>query len=208
MVRVAADGFAPANLTLVTRAGEPLPPLRFVMEPLTAVLRVRSDPPDAQVRVDGEEVGTTPIESLTLTPGRHEVRLERHGYLATSQTVEVSLRLARRPETGAGPAPYHEVRRGDLIPLASADEQPTRLKGDAPSYPDEARRHGFQGTVTVDVLVDENGHVQDPHIRESAGEVLDNAVLETVRGWLYLPARKNGVDVKVRIQVKTTFKNS
>jgi protein TonB len=120
----------------------------------------------------------------------------------------VSLRLARRPETGAGPAPFHEVRRGDLIPLASADEQPTRLKGDAPSYPDEARRHGFQGTVTVDVLVDENGHVQDPHIRESAGEVLDNAVLETVRGWLYLPARKNGVDVKVRIQVKTTFKNS
>ncbi len=234
LVRVAADGYAPANLTLVTRGGQPLPPLRFVMEPLAAALRVRSDPPEAQVRLDGQPVGTTPIESLPLTPGRHEVRLERRGYLPAThlveghagQTAEVSLRLERerRPqppaETGAiargdverrpppGPAETAAIARGDLVPMDATVEPPKRVKGGAPSYPDEARRYGFYGTVTVDLLVDENGQVQDPHVIESAGEILDKAVLESVRGWRYQPARKNGVEVKVRIQVKTTFQNS
>ena len=54
-------------------------------------------------------------------------------------------------------------------------------------------------------LLDETGAVQDPHVIESAGEVLDRAVLESVRRWRYEPARKNGVKVKTRIQVKTTF---
>ncbi len=54
MVRVARDGYAPAGLTLEVRNGEPLLPLRFVMEPLTAKLRVRSEPADALVRLDGQ----------------------------------------------------------------------------------------------------------------------------------------------------------
>jgi tRNA A-37 threonylcarbamoyl transferase component Bud32 len=88
MVRVARDGYAPAGLTLEVRNGEPLLPLRFVMEPLNAKLRVRSEPADALVRVDGRVVGTTPLESLDLAPGHHEVRLERRGYLPARQAVE------------------------------------------------------------------------------------------------------------------------
>jgi len=215
MVRVASPGYAPANLTLVTRSGEALPPLRFVMEPLTATLRVHSDPSDALVRVDGQDVGTTPIESLNLAPGRHEVRLERRGYVPAThavegqggQTVEVSLRLERQPEAKPGPMVARPVARGDLLPVEAVDEKPKRIKGESPSYPDEARRYRYQGSVTVDFLVDENGHVQDPHVSESAGEILDKAVLQAMRGWVYLPARKKGVDVKTRIQVKTTFKS-
>src|SRR5207245_911717 len=88
MVRVAADGYAPAGLTLEIKHGETPPPLRFVMEPLAAKLRVHSEPPDALVRVDGQPVGTTPLESSSLAPGHHEIRLERRGYAAASQKVE------------------------------------------------------------------------------------------------------------------------
>lgn len=212
MVRVTADGYAPANLTLVTRPGEPLPPLRFVMEPLTAKLRVHSEPANAVVRVDGQPVGTTPIESLDLEPGRHEVRLERRGYVTANQaiegragqTAEVSLRLERER---AGPVPMTTapVREGDLVPLDASVIPPQRVKGESPPYPEEARRFRLQGSVTVDMLVDEEGRVQDPHVIESASEVLDRAVLNAVRLWRYEPARKNGVKVRVRIQAKTTF---
>ena len=217
MVRVTRDGYAPAGLTLEVRNGEPLLPLRFVMEPLSAKLRVVSDPANAVVRVDGKAVGTTPLEALEVAPGRHEVRLERAGYSVASQTVngragetvEVSLRLNRQPQDPRStPIPQLPARvaEGDLVPLSGTDDRPRKIsKNDSPSYPREAERLRLQGSVLVDILVDEYGRVQDPHVVESAGTVLDAAVLSAVAGWRYEPARKNGVKVKTRIQVKTTF---
>ncbi|HYU42337.1 MAG TPA: TonB family protein, partial [Vicinamibacteria bacterium] len=206
--------YAPAGLTLEVRNGEPLLPLRFVMEPLTAKLRVRSEPADALVRLDGQPMGTTPLDSVDLTPGRHEVRLERRGYASASQvvdgrageTVDVSLRLHHEaPDSLSTPAP--PLAEGDLVPLDATVVQPRKVsKNDSPSYPREAERQRLQGSVTVDILVDENGRVQDPHVVESAGTVLDRAVLSALSGWRYEPARKNGVKVKVRMQVRTTFK--
>jgi serine/threonine-protein kinase len=214
MVRVAAEGYAPANLTLVTRPGEPLPPLRFVMDPLRATLRVRSEPAGALVRVDGQSVGTTPLDALSLTPGRHGIRLERRGYAAASQEVDgragerldVSVRLERqRPGPLSTPPP--PVAEGDLVTLDATVIKPRKIsKSDSPSYPREAERLGLQGSVIVDILVDENGQVKDPHVIESAGILLDRAVLSAISHWRYEPARKNGVKVKVRMQVKTTFK--
>jgi len=61
------------------------------------------------------------------------------------------------------------------------------------------------GSVTVDMMVDEKGRTQDIHVVESAGPVLDRAVVEAVRSWRYEPARKNGVKVKVRVQARHTF---
>jgi TonB family protein len=217
MVRVARDGYAPAGLTLEVRNGEPLLPLRFVMEPLAAKLRVLSEPANAVVRVDGKPVGTTPLDSLEVAPGRHEVRLERQGYSAASQTVngrageavEVSLRLNPQPQDPRStPIPQWPARlaEGDLVPLSGTDDRPRKIsKNDSPSYPREAERLRLKGSVLVDILVDEYGRVQDPHVVESAGTVLDGAVLSAVAGWRYEPARKNGVKVKTRIQVKTTF---
>jgi TonB family protein len=214
MVKVARAGYAPAGLTLEIRKDEPPPPLRFVMEPLTAKLRVRSEPSEAVVRVDGEAVGTTPMESFDLVPGRHEIRLERHGYLPggqsvegrVGQTVDLSLRLEREHARADPPlAPGTHLAEGELVHVDPSVVPARRIKGDAPSYPEEGRKLSLQGTVAVDMLVDETGTVQDPHIIESAGEVLDRAVLESVRRWRYEPARKNGVKVKTRIQVKTTF---
>ena len=217
MVKVSREGYAPAGLTLEIRKDEAPPPLRFVMEPLAAKLRVRSDPPEALVRVDGQAVGTTPIDSVDLAPGRHDIRLERHGYVTgvqavegrAGQTVDVSLHLARAAARAAPvlilPA---RLRVGDLVPVDATVVPAKRIKGDAPSYPEEGRRLRLQGSVTVDILVDETGQVQDPHIIESAGEVLDRAVLESVRHWRYDPARKNGIKVKTRLQVRTTFRDS
>ncbi|PYQ49372.1 MAG: hypothetical protein DMF78_18390 [Acidobacteria bacterium] len=214
MVRVAADGYAPAGLTLEIKHGETPPPLRFVMEPLAAKLRVHSEPPDALVRVDGQPVGTTPLESSSLAPGHHEIRLERRGYAAASQkvearagdVVEVSLALERlRAEASPSPTPPPRVAEGDLLPQSQVDTLPKRTRGEAAPYPREAERLRMLGSVTVEFLVDEKGRPQDLHVVESAGQILDRAVVDNVRDWRYEPARKNGVKVKTRIAVKQTF---
>jgi TonB family protein len=217
MVRVSRDGFAPAGLTLEVRNGEPLLPLRFVMEPLNAKLRVRSEPAQAIVRVDGKAVGTTPLESLDLAPGHHQVRLERRGYVATSQavegrggqTVEVSVRLERDRSEPSSPPPLIllPIRAGDLVAMDATVTPPQRIKGEAAKYPEMAQRFHFLGKVTVEFLVDEKGRPQELKVIESAGDVLNSAVLEAIRGWQFTPARKNGVPVKVRWQWTQEFRD-
>jgi TonB family protein len=84
---------------------------------------------------------------------------------------------------------------------------PQRIKGEAAKYPEMAQKFHFLGKVTVDFLVDEKGKPQDLRVVESAGEVLNAAVIEAVKGWEFTPARKNGVPVKVRWQWTQTFQD-
>jgi hypothetical protein len=76
-------------------------------QPAFGTLAVRSSPQDAEVFVDGEFVGYTPLNFGT-RPGRHEVRVERSGYDAYRESVivhpgattTVDARLAQQRRTG------------------------------------------------------------------------------------------------------------
>lgn len=91
--------------------------------------------------------------------------------------------------------------------LDSTVTPPQRIKGEAAKYPKMAERFHFLGKVTVEFLVDEKGRPQDLKVVESAGDVLNTAVLEAIRGWEFAPARKNGVPVKVKWQWTQTFQD-
>ena len=52
-------------------------------------------------------------------------------------------------------------------------------------------------TPAPEELIVTNGEVQDIQVRESAGEIFDQAVIATVRDWRYEPATKDGVPVKM-----------
>lgn len=52
-----------------------------------AVLTVTSEPAGATIFIDGEKVGTAPLEH-ELTPGEHEAQARMRGYLDQSRTVE------------------------------------------------------------------------------------------------------------------------
>jgi serine/threonine protein kinase len=87
-VRVAQEGYAPAELTFEIPEGTNPPPLHFVMAALHTPTEIFSDPAAAAVTVDGRPIGTTPIEKLTLGPGLHAIRMEREGFLPTVKDVE------------------------------------------------------------------------------------------------------------------------
>jgi TonB family protein len=97
------------------------------------------------------------------------------------------------------------VREGDLVELGPGVTPPQKISGGPPDYPAAAKRLSMSGTVGVEITVTEQGEVQNPRIVESAGEVLDQAVLAAVRNWRYTPAEKNGVKVKVRLRVRQHF---
>ena len=214
-VRVAEAGYAPAELTFEIPEGMSPPPLRFVMAPLFAPTEIFSHPAAAAVTVDGRPIGTTPIEKLTLGPGPHAIRLERAQFLPAVKQVEarpgvklvVRVRLDRAP-ANAPPTPFptpKPVVEGDLVDLDDSVRPPRLVAGKRAAYPKEARRLHLQGSVMVEMSVDEKGVPHDPQILQSAGAVLDQAVIAAVYKFRYEPAAKHGVRVKVRQTYSQTF---
>lgn len=90
IVGVIAPGYAPSRKSLMV-AGKTRTRLEFELVAQAAQLAhltVRTRLPGADVIVDGERVGTTPLAaSLALTPGTHAVELRRPGYTTVKQTL-------------------------------------------------------------------------------------------------------------------------
>ena len=54
------------------------------------LITIASDPQNAEVYIDGADVGQTPIIEYSLSAGRHTIRVERAGYKTQTETVMVS----------------------------------------------------------------------------------------------------------------------
>jgi periplasmic protein TonB len=83
---------------------------------------------------------------------------------------------------------------------ATDDRQPTidaSYRGNPlPVYPAMSRRLGEQGVVVLRVLIDANGRAVDVQIQRSSGSGrLDQAALEAIREWRFVPARRGGKPV-------------
>ncbi len=56
------------------------------------------------------------------------------------------------------------------------------------------------------MIITEEGEPIDVTIVESAGAILDAAVLDAIEGWRFEPATKDGVKVRVRWVIRQTFR--
>jgi protein TonB len=80
------------------------------------------------------------------------------------------------------------------------------LDNPAPSYPPIARRNGEQGRVLLRVHVTPAGMPDAVEVRTSSGSPrLDNAALETVRRWRFVPARQGDETVAAWVLVPISF---
>jgi periplasmic protein TonB len=62
-----------------------------------------------------------------------------------------------------------------------------------PPYPDTAQTNGEQGSVILDVKVTSEGKVRNIKVDQSSGFAdLDNAAIEGVLGWHFVPAMVDG----------------
>jgi TonB family protein len=64
----------------------------------------------------------------------------------------------------------------------------------------------MEGSPTVNIWIDEKGNVMDVAIVESAGAMLDGAVLEAVAAWKFRPATVGGTAVSVRMTLQHLFR--
>ena len=81
---------------------------------------------------------------------------------------------------------------------------PRKIKDVRPVYPAAAQRAKVEGTVVIEITVGVNGRVADARVvRSIAG--LDQAALDSVRGWEFTPALRNGVATPFVLPVSVSF---
>jgi|GEM_PF-2607396 len=96
-------------------------------------------------------------------------------------TVEKELRLVTQPRYRSTPA--------------------------APSYPRKAKRKRQQGTVLLRILVSAEGENLDIKLHRSSGfELLDEAAIEAVAKWEFVPASADGEKVLAWVEVPVEFR--
>jgi periplasmic protein TonB len=76
-----------------------------------------------------------------------------------------------------------------------------------PSYPNNARRLGIQGTTLLSVFVAIDGRVADVVVKQSAGHPdLDQAAADAVKRWRFEPARRGNETVAMWVLLPVEFR--
>ena len=84
-------------------------------------------------------------------------------------------------------------------------EMPVPLSEVRPVYPKEARDKQIEGSVAMDVLIDDKGKVRLANVIEGS-EIFRASALEAMKKFLFRPAKVDGKPVAVRIRYSIKFK--
>jgi len=123
-----------------------------------------------------------------------EIRIE---VPAVNNTI-TAVTNEKPPEAAAPPPPE---------PITPPRFDAAYLDNPPPTYPALARRRGYEGKVVLRVLIRTDGTPETINIVTSSGyRVLDEAALDAVRRWRFIPAQRGTEPVVAWVDVPLTFK--
>lgn len=105
------------------------------------------------------------------------------------------------PGTGSGNGPGSAVYAWNQV-----STRPMLLSKVEPEYSELARQSKFQGTVLLNVIIDDKGFPRDVSISRPLGMGLDEKAMEAVRRWRFKPATKDGKPVAMATIVEVNFR--
>jgi TonB family protein len=95
---------------------------------------------------------------------------------------------------------------GGAFMVGNGVSAPRALYAPDPDYSEEARKARWQGTVVLTVVVGPDGRTHEMRIARSLGLGLDEKAMESVKQWRFEPAKKDGRNVAVLINVEVNFR--
>jgi protein TonB len=99
-----------------------------------------------------------------------------------------------------------ERNLAELNPIRIGGEvkAPTKIRDVKPAYPPVARDARVQGVVIVEAIIDPTGRVADTRVLRSI-PLLDEAAVDAVRQWQFMPTQVNGTPQAVVMTVTVNF---
>ncbi|WP_141607775.1 MULTISPECIES: energy transducer TonB [unclassified Myxococcus] len=169
----------------VAEAPKPLPPPVDAPPPPND-----TPPPEPQAKPPPLVVGMT--MSSTTSAGSFAAPVGNTAYGKTGPT-------AKDPKDVKGySAPKY-------APIYQVDSEPTVASEVKIPYPEEARRAGVEGTVTLSITIDHEGKVVAVKILKGPGYGLNEAARDAIRRFRFKPAIKGGEPVSTEMKYSYTF---
>jgi TonB family protein len=120
--------------------------------------------------------------------------------LVNGQSVEVRtpIEVNFRLETTESPTGVYRIGGGVSEPRVASKQEP--------QYSEEARIGRLQGTVTVSLVVGEDGTPRNIRVLKPVGLGLDEQALQAVEQWRFTPGEKDGKPVPVIATIEVNFR--
>lgn len=84
-------------------------------------------------------------------------------------------------------------------------EPPVPVRTVAPRFPEEMKRNGSSGLVTVSCLIDEKGNVTEPEVIKTSNAAFSQPAVDALKKWRFKPAKKDGTPVAIRVNIPVQF---
>lgn len=151
-------------------------------------------------------------------PQPRRTAVPRRANRPIEQTVEPEVPVVASPNVAASipasPAaqlPATSARSPDLAPALANIRLPSStadyLSNPAPAYPPRSKRLQEQGRVLLYVLVDAQGMPLSIEIKSGSGfSRLDEAAVDAVQRWKFVPGTRNGVPERMWVEVPIEFR--
>ena len=107
--------------------------------------------------------------------------------------------------SGIGPGSGGGTGGGPYRP-GSGITPPRLLREVKPDYTEEARQHGVEGEVVLEIVVRRDGSVGDVRLLDGLHYGLNDRAIAAVRQWRFTPAQRRGVPVDVLVEAAVEFK--
>lgn len=196
------------NAGLLRRVVEIVVPVQMVSEMITPPAPVPAPPPPAPV-----PPAPTPPPPAPKPKPRPPAPAPKPVAAPSPAPAPVA---QAAPEPEPAPAPPREPVVAAPPPAPVAPPAPPRielpstaadyLRNPQPEYPAISRRLGEEGQVMLRVLIGADGSAQQVELRRSSGyDRLDQAALDTVRRWRFVPGKRNGVAEAMWFNVPINF---
>ena len=103
------------------------------------------------------------------------------------------------------PALTGQVGSGGYRSVAQVSSLPQPLEPIVPAFPEAARKAGVEGSVIIQVDIDEAGLVKQVAVVQGLGYGCDESALNAIRGARFSPARVGDQPVPVRVRIPFRF---
>jgi protein TonB len=145
------------------------------------------------------EPASNPAPKSTLEPvPAPDIEAREIPQAAESSSSRIDTETAATPDNS--PAAGNEA-------LVESRYDVAALNNPKPPYPLAARRNRAQGRVVLSVQVSAGGASGAVLLKHSSGHaILDNAALQTVRRWRFIPARRGDAPVESWVDVPIIFR--
>lgn len=178
------------GMQVILREAEPLV-VRLVSPPPAPAVEIPRSVPLPTLRPPEIRIPDPPLIETVVA-----LRVEPAAPPPPPAPVVAAVPQLHAPPAPAAPAPAVDPPRADLA----------YLNNPAPFYPRASRRAGEQGRVMLRVRVSIDGRVEAVEVERSSGfERLDEAALQAVRRWRFVPAKRGDHAVAAWARVPVHF---